>query len=312
MLLAFARVVTRFTAMVPLAMAASLVAPTVAQAQDPVVRDTVAVDSTRMYIMRTRDGSQIVGRLIRATVDSVYFVSSGGPITVPRSTVVELRQLGRGAMREGIYWAPNPNDTRLLFAPTGRMLARGEGYFSDTYLFLLLFAGGVTSRFTLGGGMSIVPSDDFFSNNIYYITPKVGIVQGETVNVAAGAFVGFAGWELASDTDDDIGSFGIVYGVATFGSPDAHFTVGSGLAYGGGDLADRPVFMLGGEKRLSRRTSFVSENYLLPGEANALISYGIRFFGEKLSVDLALWNAFGEDAEPIFPGIPYISFAVKF
>jgi hypothetical protein len=70
--------------------------------------------------------------------------------------------------------------------------------------------------------------------------------------------------------------------------------------------------MLGGEKRMSRRTSFVTENYLLPGEANAAISYGIRFFGEKLSVDLAFWNAFGEDADPIFPGIPYLAFAVKF
>ena len=305
------RVVSRSVATLTLAVAGLSVTLGSAQAQDPVIRDTTTADSSRMYVMRTRDGSQFVGRLIRATVDSVYFVSAGGPVTVPRSIVVELRQIGKGALRQGVYWASNPNDTRLLIAPTGRMLAKGEGYFSDTYLLLLLFAGGLTSRFTLGGGLSIVPSDDFFRNNIYYITPKVGIVQSPNVNVAAGAFVGFAGWDLSDDTED-VGSFGILYGVATFGSSDAHITVGSGLGYGGGDLADRPIFMLGGEKRMTRRTSFVTENYLLPGESNAAISYGIRFFGEKLSVDLAFWNAFGEDIDPIFPGIPYLAFAVKF
>jgi hypothetical protein len=305
------RVVSRSVATFILATAALLVAPGTARAQDPVVRDTTAADSSRIYALRTRDGSLFLGRLIRATVDSVYLVSAGGPVTIPRSMVVELRQVGRGALRQGVYWAPNPNDTRLLIAPTGRMLDQGEGYFSDTYLLLLLFAGGLTPRFTLGGGLSIVPSDDFFRNNIYYITPKVGIVQSPNLNVAAGAFFGFAGWEIADD-EDDIGSFGILYGVATFGSADGHLTVGSGLGYGGGDVADRPLFMLGGEKRMSRRTSFVTENYLLPGEANAAISYGIRFFGEKLSVDLAFWNAFGEDVDPIFPGIPYLAFAVKF
>ncbi len=71
--------------------------------------------------------------------------------------------------------------------------------------------------------------------------------------------------------------------------------------------------MLGGEKRIARRVSLVTENYALTGESGALISYGIRFFGEKLSADLALWNPVGvEGAGAIFPGIPYVAFAVKF
>jgi hypothetical protein len=292
-----------------LALSAAITLPDAARAQDPVIRDTATADSARMYVLRTRDGSLLVGRLLRATVDSVHFVSAGGPITVPRSSVLELRRLGRGALREGVYWPSNPNDTRLLFAPTGRMLEQGEGYFSDTYLVLLLFAGGLAPNFTLGAGMSIVPTDDFVRNNIYYVTPKIGLIRSASVNIAAGAFIGFAGWDLFGD--ENVGSFGIVYGVATFGSPDGHVTLGSGAAYGGGELADRPLVMAGGEKRIARRVSFVSENYLLPGETNAVISYGLRFFGEKLSVDLALWNAFGSDIEPLFPGIPYLSFAVK-
>jgi hypothetical protein len=310
MRLGLARVLATLAALLTLAFAALVAAPREARAQQPAARDTARADSAQMYILRTRDGSLFVGRLVRASVDSVYFVSAGGPITVPRSSVVELRQLGHGAMRGGVYWAPNPNDTRLFIAPTGRMLERGEGYFSDTYLFLLLFAGGFSNRFTLGGGLSIVPSDDFFRYNVYYVTPKFGLVQSPKFNLAAGAFVGFLGAGIASESD--VGSFGVLYGVATFGSPDASVTLGSGLGYGGGNFADRPIFMLGGEKRVARRASLVTENYALPGESDVVISYGIRFFGEKLSADLALWNAIGSDTDTVFPGIPYVAFAVKF
>jgi hypothetical protein len=308
MLVTPARVLSMLAAVVAFGLTVLAATPRVAFAQNPVVRDTASVDSA--YVLRTRDGSLFVGRLIRATVDSVYFESAGGPIAVARSSVVELRRVGRGAMRQGIYWAPNPNDTRLFLAPTGRMLAQGEGYFSDTYLLLLLFAGGLSSNVTLGGGLSIVPSDDFLRNNIYYLTPKVGLIQRPNVNVAAGAFIGFAGWDL--DGSEDIGSFGVLYGVATFGSSDRSFTVGSGLGYGGGDFADRPILMVGGETRIARRVSLLTENYVLPGETNVFVSYGMRFFGEKLAVDLAFWNAFGSDVDPIFPGIPYVAFAVKF
>jgi hypothetical protein len=297
-----------FVAALTLALVAAVAPPRPAFAQDPVVRDTAATDSTRMYVLRTRDGSLFVGRLVRASVDSVYFVSAGGPITVPRSVVVELRQLGRGAMRAGVYWPPNPGDTRLFFAPTGRMLEKGEGYFSDTYIFFVNFVGGITSRVTFGGGFSIFPTDDF-SQNIFYLTPKVGLVQSSNFNLAVGALIGFAGF--GGFDDGEIGSFGIVYGVGTAGSPDASFSVGLGTGYGGGGFGDSPILMIGGEKRVSRRVSLLSENYIA-GADNLLVSYGLRFFGDRLSVDFALMNFPSEPRFPRFPGIPYVAFAVKF
>ena len=56
----------------------------------------------------------------------------------------------------------------------------------------------------------------------------------------------------------------------------------------------------------------MTENYLIPDDddVRAVISYGLRFFGEKLSADLAFWNSPG--MEMVFPGIPYVSFSVKF
>lgn len=303
-----ARVLAPLAAVLTLAVAGSVALPRPARAQDPVVRDTATTDSTRMYILRTRDGSLIVGRLVRASVDSVYFVSAGGPITVPRSSVLELRQLGRGAMRSGVYWPPNPGDTRLFFAPTGRMLEKGEGYFSDTYVFFLNFVGGVTSRVTFGGGFSIFPTTDL-TQNIIYLTPKVGLVQSPSFNLAAGALIGYAGFSGFDDTGADVGSFGIVYGVGTAGSPDGSLTVGFGVGYGGGGLGD-PVLMIGGEKRVARRVSLLSENYIVSGVTNGVaLSYGVRFFGDRLSVDFALINV---PSDPIVPGVPYVAFAVKF
>lgn len=267
-------------------------------------------DSTQVQVIRLRDGSSIVGRVTEIGADTVRFAATSGTLAIARADIVELREVAKESMRRGEVWPPNPNATRLLFAPTGRMLAKGEGYFNDTYLFLLSVHGGLTSRFTLGGGLSVLPLDDF-TDNALFIMPKIGVVSTPKFNLAVGALAGVVGAAF-DDGDDENASFGVLYAVGTAGSSDASVSFGTGLAYAGGEFADRPVAMLGAETRLSRRIAFVTENYLIPNEdVNSVISYGLRFFGEKLSADLAFWIAPGETDIP-FPGIPYVAFSVKF
>ena len=106
-------------------------------------------------------------------------------------------------------------------------------------------------------------------------------------------------------------TIGILYSVGTIGrNENSNFTAGFGYGFVGSELAEKPMVMLGFEGRLSRRTSFVSENWIIPGVDGVLISYGFRFFGEKLAVDLAFFNILGEFA--IFPGIPYVDFIINF
>ena len=112
------------------------------------------------------------------------------------------------------------------------------------------------------------------------------------------------------DNEDDSPAVGIVYGVTTFGKPDKCFTAGFGYGFVGSDLAEKPMIVLGGESRLSKRTSFVTENWIFPGIDQPLLSYGIRIFGEKMSIDLAFLNTLGEGTT--FPGWPYIDFVVAF
>jgi hypothetical protein len=67
----------------------------------------------------------------------------------------------------------------------------------------------------------------------------------------------------------DFGVGGYGYVVATRGTPDASVTFGGGMLYGrdGDDGAAIPMFTIGGEHRIGRRTKFVTENYIFQGGA---------------------------------------------
>jgi hypothetical protein len=58
--------------------------------------------------------------------------------------------------------------------------------------------------------------------------------------------------------------------------------------------------------------SLVTENWFFPADVyRGILTYGIRFFGESMSVDLALIN--NAELATVFPiGIPYVDFVVKF
>jgi hypothetical protein len=279
-------------------------------------------DTTTRQIVRTRDGSTLFGRVIAEDSASIRIETTGGVLTIARADVVSITTVRAGDMHDGQYWFPDPNRTRLFFAPTGRMLDAGEGYYMNTYLLFQSVAGGFSSRVTLGGGFSLLPGVNP-SDWLYYFTPKVGVYQSSSVNVAVGAFAGFL-------PETSPSGFGILYGVATEGGPNGSITEGVGFGYAGSRLAQRPVGMLGGQQRVSRRIALISENYLYVEKASntscvlnvctdvsdnrphALVSYGLRFLGDKLSVDFAFFNVAGQGADWIFPGVPYLSFGVKF
>lgn len=273
------------------------------------------------HVLKTREGSTLLGRLVADSGDTVRFQTSLGMLAIPRRNVAELKVVRPAEVRDGQYWFPDPNRTRLFFAPTGRMLNAGEGYYSNTYLFLQNFAAGASDHVTLGGGLSLFPTGDM-SEQVYYFTPKVGVYNSEQNNVAIGSI-------LAWVPTDDGKPFGIVYGVATHGGADGSVTGGLGYGFYGSDMSSRPVAMFGGARRVSQRLALLTENYGMmydDDETNCAITcttttkhrigvlsmYGVRFLGEKLSVDLALANVATHGTQWIFPGVPYVAFAVKF
>lgn len=286
--------------------AAALAAtPRGAAAQDrPAVTDTtglvplVPTPAGQSVLLTLRDGSRLIGRIIDVTPTSLRFASSIGESTLPRMAVRSVRVVLPESLHGGEYWPENPSRTRLLFAPTGRMLRKGETYFSDAYVFFPSIQAGFTNSFTLGGGLSLFPGVGL-DEQVYYLTPKLGILAGPRVNVAVGALVAAASFAT------DQSPFGIGYGVATFGGDDASVTVGTGFGFAAGDVSSVALLMLGGEKRVARSLSLISENYVLAtGDGGGLASGGVRILGEHIAVDLALAVSNGGAA-------PYLSFIYK-
>jgi hypothetical protein len=275
--------------------------PLDAQTTGPAPERLRVVDSTKIQVLAMRDGSSLVGRIASVRADSVDFQMGLGRVPVAIRDIREITESDVGRMHAGQYWFPNPNATRLFFAPTGQMLKKGEGYFADYELFFPGFAYGVTDNLSIGGGMSIFPAG--FDEQVYYLTPKVGMSLGEQIHVAAGVLV------AGTMGGTNAGTGGIGYGVGTFGDGDASATIGLGYGFAGGKIERRPVAMLGGEKRVSRRLALVSENYLLPvSEDNLVYSFGIRFMGEKITTDLAIFNVAGSG----IIGLPYVDFVFRF
>lgn len=233
----------------------------------------------RIQRLTLSDGSEVLGRVVAVDGDTVQFESALGVMNIPRNAIRSIRVERPGRLSQGRYYHPNPNATRLIFAPSGRMLEKDEGYFSDYWVFFPGFAHGLTSRMSIGGGISIFPGLDP-SEQLLFLTPKVGIVQSPTVNAAVGALVIRVPGEA---------SMGILYGVTTWGHEDASMTAGLGYGFHNGDLADRPAVMLGGELRVAQRMSLITENYLLPGDLR-IIAAGPRFMARDISVDLTLAN----------------------
>ncbi len=261
-------------------------------------------------IITLEDGSTLVGRTAEIRDNDILFETDMGVMTIEIGKIREFKEVSSSSFREGKYWFPNPNRTRLYFSPTGRMLKAGEGYFTDIYVLFPGVSFGVTDNITVGGGFSLFPGLAI-DEQVFYFTPKVGINTGGDFDFAvSGLILRIPG----SDDDDVIGDdpfyIGILFGSATVGSEDKSLTFGLGYGFVEDDFADRPAIILGGEYRLARRLSFVSENWIFPSYDTPLISYGIRFFGESLAVDLALFNVLDEDA--IFPGIPYLDFVWNF
>src|SRR5438105_4014504 len=269
-----------------------------AQANNDIRAKLTVPDSAHLQIVTLKDGSAIFGRIVAVNADTVVFQTSGaGTIQLQLGSIREIKEIAASDVHEGSYWFPNPNSTRLFFAPTGQMLKKGEGYVSDYALFFPGVAYGLTDNISIGGGVSLIPAA--VDEQAYYLTPKIGFSVAEKVHLATGVlFVGAKG-----------GTGGVYYGVGTFGDGNASVTLGGGYGFAGGKIESKPVGMAGAELRLAKRIGFVTENYLLPvSDNNVLYSFGLRFMGEKLTTDLALFNVSGSDVI----GLPYVDFVFRF
>jgi len=264
----------------------------------------VQPDSTAIHEIRLTDGSVLYGRIVQQDSARLVVRTINGASVELRLALVKQRRLTAGRIVGDEFWVEDPNHTRLLFTSTGRALRKGEGYLSAYFLFVPMLAYGVTDRVTIAGGTPILPGA---MGKAFYIAPKVLVHETPRSAYSIGA-LSFA---LTEAIDD--GTVGIAYGVGTWGSRDRAVTAGAGWGYvWGGDesaVSNSPVIALGFENRLSRRSKFITENWIFSGDggASAAVSGAFRFIGDRLTADLgAIGLVGGEDGACCVPMVNFV------
>lgn len=292
--------------------------PSRAWAQVP----TEIAASDTVYEVQLADGSTIIGRVVAVEGETLTLQTEAGVrVQVTRAQIRRMRPV-QGRIQDGEVWPEDPHGTRLFFAPTGRSLSQGEGYFGVYELFFPFITYGVTDQLVLTGGTPIIPGA---IGEVGYFGPKLRLINAPRAQVSAGVFAGL--W--------DGGIAGVAYGVGTWGSRDAALTTGIGWGFSDdtdddedGGFSSRPILMLGGEMRGGARFKFLTENYLLVYEDSCanydpsggtcrsgtesvgLVTAGVRFFGERLSADAGL--GLGVGTEDFACCIPLVNFVYSF
>jgi hypothetical protein len=259
-----------------------------------------------------------------------------------------MREISAGDKVKGEYWFENPNCTRYVIGPSAIPLRKREGYYQNLYVFVQSVNVGITDNFSIGGGTEI--ASVLFAQEapaFVFLTPKFGQQVAPKVHVGGGLlYIGFPGYSWFG-SGNGMAHYGIAYGLLTLGNRNNNFTLGVGWNFssvmedtylGNGnythdrvnEFAKTPTITFSGMMRPAKRFGLVTENWIFPLKRNTyqyvvnappivtttyeyqiFFSYGMRFIGEKISIDLGFFNS-PEIADDIMIGIPYIDFVVKF
>ncbi|MFC4873307.1 hypothetical protein [Negadavirga shengliensis] len=271
------------------------------------VNETLAQDTERLLHIQTADGNTYIGTLVSEDdVKLVLRTENLGSITIFKSDISKRREIDRDRFVRGGLWFENPQATRYFWSPNGYGLKKGEWYYQNVWIFFNQVSTGVTDNFSLGAGM--VPLFLFAGTSTpVWITPKISIpVIKDQLNLGTGALLGtVVGLENSS--------FGILYGMSTFGSRDRNLTIGLGWGFAGGELTNRPTINIGGMIRTGARGYILTENYYVStGEGGGgFLSIGGRRIINKLGLDFGLIAPIWDEMDS-FIAFPWLGLIIPF
>ena len=256
------------------------------------------------------DGTRLTGQIVSRDDAGILLVTPANlEIKIPLASIISIEPL-RGRVVEGVVLRSDPNYSRLMFAPTGRPLQAGDGYYSDYYVFFPGLSYGLTNHVSITAGLSIFPGIAI-DKQIITLAPRVGLQLSETEAVSAG---------ILYLTVPDEGAAGIAFATGSLGHFDRSLTAGIGIGYtkdsrnADFEFANGPILMVGGNIRLSDSVALVSESWLITGENLSLAEqpFGItwRFFGEQIAADVG-FIIIGEVIKHGVP-IPWLSLVYHF
>ena len=263
-------------------------------------------DSTK-YQIETIDGNEYFGIILNQTSETIRIKTDKlGEITIPQSEVKKISQLTAVQSKDGTYWLDNPQETRYFWAPNGYNLKQGEGYYQNVWVLFNQAVYGITNHFSAGIGT--VPLFLFASPYTpAWITAKFSVpVVENKFNLGIGALMGTVVGESKA-------GFGILYGIATFGSKDQNLNIGLGWGYAGGEMASNPTINISGMIRTGAKGYFITENYFIgtPDNFMVLMSLGGRRIIKHTGLDFGAFIPIGGDIGS-FIAIPWLGLTIPF
>mgnify|MGYP001297509196 CR=1 FL=1 len=272
-------------------------------------------NNKQVYRVTLNDKSSYIGEITEETTSTLVLINqtTGVKTELPTTQIQKKELLSESSIKNNEYWFENPNATRYLFGTSAFNLKKGEGYYQNTMLLLNSFNVGITDYFSIGGGIEFLSTFISLSegnfNPIIYFTPKVGFSVADNIHVGGGVLL--ASIPQFGETSNT--GLGMLYGLGTYGNLDHNVTATIGWGSVDGNSFNKPLITVSGMTRVAKKTALVTENWLIPTDSSyePIFSYGVRFFGENIAVDLAFINNW-DIAQSLLIGVPYVNFAVKF
>lgn len=283
---------------------------------------------TRMYGQETTTDQKVIitlvngnvykGTVIKENTETItIMVDDVGELTIDRSKIRTIETTDLKTQKNIITLRDDKgfaidyhNSTRFLISPTGYGLKKGQSYYENIGVFFNSFSFGVSDNFTFTVGGEIASL--LFGGNtpIFYLSPRFNIPFKEDKGAAS---IGVIFFTLPEDNFDGIG---LASAAVTFGNRNNQITLGFGAGFETENSFNDGVLMfnLGTVLRLSRKISFVSDNFVLTtggldddGENVFVVSAALRIhFNEKgFALNVGLFRPL-EDLDSVL-ALPFFS-----
>jgi hypothetical protein len=267
---------------------------------------------SKIYQITLYDGSSFTGKLLSIT-DQEVIIQSGSmtEIRLQKISIKSMTQVSSFDQKKSGIWFPNPNPSKYLLGNSAIPLEKNTGYYQNTWIFFNTLSYAFTKNISVSGGFEIISLMAKNGPYAFFLNPKVSFKVSD--NFYAGGNILYAN---TIKTVDNFGGLGTLNAFGTYGNNNNNISAAVGWGYADGEFSSKPVVTLSGMARVSKRIAFVSENWMIPGVSEnkgyyGIFSYGIRFLGEKSSIDLAFINN-PDMAKEIIIGIPWLDFVINF
>jgi len=240
-----------------------------------------------MVEIETNDGNFFLGEVIEESSLGYRLKTQDGIIiSIPSEAIKKINSIETTTSYEGQVWRADPNKSMYLFAPSAYPIEKNKSYCRDFCLVFPSYNRGYGNNFSLQAGAFVFPGMPLDQVPIV-LSGKFSLPQVRFARLATGMmYVNFPGVE------DSFGA-GFAFGTATFGNRFTHFSTTLGWGYVRYEtdwrIAEKPILVLAGNRRISNSFALVAE-YWLPPEVNdpkdLPVAISARFIGRRIAVDV--------------------------